>query len=359
MSQDSIKGRGAQKHVHNRFFEHHHEIRDDFLNFCHAEEEVADPNKTKYIDVFPKSLVNTVESPDVGMGYSANPYQGCEHGCVYCYARNSHEYWGYSAGLDFERVILVKRNAAQLLREKLNSQSWEAHPIVFSGNTDCYQPIERKLEITRNCLKVFLEKKHPVGIITKNSLILRDLDILKELARDNLIQVNLSITSLSEATRRLLEPRTASIAQRLKTVAVLSENNIPVRVMMAPIIPSLNSHEILPLVKEVATLGARDVAYTVVRLNGQIAEIFTDWIHKSLPDRAERILNQIAECHGGTLNDSQFGRRMRGEGTFAMQIKDTMELAKKKYLKQGPMAPLNTTLYQSLKKPQLRLFDEP
>ncbi|MAP55141.1 MAG: radical SAM protein [Altibacter sp.] len=358
MSQEPIKGRGAQKQVHNRFFELHHEIRNDFLNFCHAEDEAADSNKTKYIDVFPKTLVNRVDSPDVGMGYSANPYQGCEHGCVYCYARNSHEYWGYGAGLDFERTILVKRNAPQLLRDKLKSKSWKAYPIVFSGNTDCYQPIERTLQITRSCLNVFLEWKHPVGIITKNSLILRDLDILKELAKDNLVQVNISITSLSEATRRLLEPRTASIAQRLKTVEVLSENNIPVRVMMAPIIPSLNSHEILPLVKKVATLGARDVAYTVVRLNGQIAEIFTDWIQKTLPDRAERILNQIAECHGGTLNDSRFGRRMRGEGTFAMQIKDTMELAKKKYLHHDPIAPLNTTPYQALKEPQLRLFDE-
>ncbi|OAB80151.1 PA0069 family radical SAM protein [Cochleicola gelatinilyticus] len=355
-TQNSLKGRGAQQKVHNRFFELSHEMRDDFLNYCEIEGEVADTNKTKYIDVFPKSLVNKVNSPDVGMGFSANPYQGCEHGCVYCYARNSHEYWGYGAGLDFERTILIKKNAPELLEEKLKSKNWKPYPIVFSGNTDCYQPIEKKLQITRKCLAVFLKWKHPVGIITKNSLVLRDLDILKELAKFNLIQVNVSITSLSETTRRLLEPRTATIKQRLKTVEVLSENNIPVRVMMAPIIPSLNSHEILPLVKKVSELGAKDVAYTIVRLNGQIATIFEDWARKTIPDRADRILNQIAECHGGTLNDSQWGRRMRGEGTISEQIKTTMHIARKKYLPKEGILPLETEHYQQLKNPQMRLF---
>jgi len=356
MSENTIKGRGAQKNVHNRFFELSHELRDDFLNYCEAEGEEADANKTKYIDVFPKTFVNKVDSPDVGMGYSANPYQGCEHGCVYCYARNSHQYWGYGAGLDFERTILVKKKAPQLLEEKLKSKSWQPEPIIFSGNTDCYQPIERKLEITRQCLEVMLKWKHPTGIITKNSLILRDLDILKEMAALNIISVNISITSLSEETRRLLEPRTATIKQRLKAVEILSANNIPVRVMMAPIIPSLNSHEILPLVKKVADLGARDVSYTIVRLNGQIAEIFKDWAYKTIPDRAERILNQIAECHAGNLNDSNWGRRMRGEGTIATQVKNTMEIAKKKYLKNRNLAPLEASHYLQLKDPQMKLF---
>jgi len=355
-SENNIKGRGAQKRVHNRFFELSHELRDDFLNYCEAEGEEADANKTKYIDVFPKTFVNKVNSPDVGMGFSANPYQGCEHGCVYCYARNSHEYWGYGAGLDFERTILVKKNAPQLLEKKLKSKSWEPYPIVFSGNTDCYQPIERKLQITRQCLETMLKWKHPTGIITKNALVLRDLDILKEMAKLHIISVNISITSLSEETRRLLEPRTASIKQRLKAVEVLSEHGIPVRVMMAPIIPSLNSHEILPLVKRVAEAGAKDVSYTIVRLNGQIATIFEDWARKTIPDRADRILNQIAECHGGTLNDSQFGRRMRGEGTIAKQIKSTMAIAKNKYLKNANIPSLETKHYLDLKNPQMRLF---
>lgn len=357
MSENVIKGRGAQKNVSNRFFENHHEVLDEYLNFCKAEGEEADSNKTKYLEVFPKTFVNKVESPDVGMGFSANPYQGCEHGCVYCYARNSHEYWGYGAGLDFERTILFKRNAPKLLEEKITAKNWEGNTIVFSGNTDCYQPLERKLEITRKCLEVMLKWKHPTGIITKNSLILRDLDILKEMAKLNIISTNISITSLSEDTRRLLEPRTASIKQRLKTVETLSENGIPVRVMMAPIIPSLNSHEILPLVKKVAGLGASDIGYTIVRLNGQIAEIFKDWAYKTIPDRADRILNQIAECHGGNLNDSNWGRRMKGEGTISQQIKNTMAIAKKRFLKDRRNEPLDASHFLQLKNPQMRLFD--
>src|SRR5690554_3757250 len=351
-----MKGRGAQKNVHNRFLENKHQILDEFQNHCVANEEEAEDNKTNYIKIFPKTLVNKVESPDVGMAYSANPYQGCEHGCVYCYARNSHEYWGYGAGLDFERNILYKRNAPKLLEEKITSKNWQGSTIVFSGNTDCYQPLERKLEITRKCLEVMLKWKHPTGIITKNSLILRDLDILKEMAKLNIITVNISITSLSEETRRLLEPRTASIKQRLKVVEVLSENGIPVRVMMAPIIPSLNSHEILPLVKKVAELGARDVNYTMVRLNGQVAEIFKDWAHKTIPDRAERILNQIAECHGGNLNDSNWGRRIKGDGTIAEQVKTTLAIAKNKYLNGKKMPVLDASNFLQLKNPQLRMF---
>lgn len=356
MSKKTLNGRGAQKNIQNRFFENKHEILDEYLNFCEVEGEEADRNKTNYIGVFPQTFVNKVNSPDVGMGFSANPYQGCEHGCVYCYARNSHEYWGYGAGLDFERKILFKKNAPQLLEEKITSKNWEGDTIVFSGNTDCYQPLERKLEITRKCLEIMLKWKHPTGIITKNSLILRDLDILKEMAKLNIIQVNISITSLSEDTRRLLEPRTASIKQRLKAVKVLSENGIPVRVMMAPIIPSLNSHEILPLVKKVAELGAVDVNYTIVRLNGQIAEIFKDWAYKTIPDKAERILNQIAECHGGSLNDSNWGRRIKGEGSISEQVKNTMAIAKNRYLKGNSKKKLDTSHFLELKNPQLKLF---
>lgn len=352
----AINGRGAQKQTHNRFAGNQYEVRDDFLNYCAAEGEEADSNKTKFLEVFPKTIVNKVESPDVGMAFSANPYQGCEHGCVYCYARNSHEYWGYGAGLDFERNVLYKANAAELLEEKITGRNWEGQTIVFSGNTDCYQPIERKLKITRKCLEVMWKWKHPLGIITKNSLILRDLDLLEEMAKLNLITVNISITSLSEETRRLLEPRTASIQQRLKTVEELSKRNIPVRVMMAPIIPSLNSDEILPLVKEVAQRGALDVSYTMVRLNGQVADIFKDWAEKAIPDRAERILNQIAETHGGNLNDSRWGRRMRGDGAIAEQVKTTMAIAKNTFMKDRKMPPLDNSHFLELKNPQLRLF---
>lgn len=355
-SNPTIKGRGAQINVPNKFFQLSHEMRDDFLEYCAKEGEDVDKNKTLYLEVFPKTIVNKVDSPDVGMGYSMNMYQGCEHGCIYCYARNSHEFWGYSAGLDFERRILVKKDAPKLLEQFIKRKSWQAFPIVMSGNTDCYQPAEQEFKLTRQCLEVFLKYKHPVGIITKNALILRDLDLLKELAKDNLIAVNLSITSLSEETRRVLEPRTASIKKRLETVKILSDNGIPVNVMMAPIIPSINSHEVLALAKKVSEMGALSMGHTIVRLNGVIGEIFTDWIKKTMPDRAEKVLHQIESCHGGNLNDSRYGTRMRGEGEIAKQINDMVKLAKFKYFKGKSMPTLNTDLHEVFKDGQLKLF---
>ena len=353
---NAIKGRGAQLNVPNRFFELSHEIRNDFLEFCRKESEPADKNKTLYLPVFPKTIVNKVDSPDLGLMYSMNPYQGCEHGCIYCYARNSHEYWGYSAGLDFERRILVKKDAPKLLEVLLKKKSWKAHPIVLSGNTDCYQPAEQQFEITRKCLNVFLKYKHPVTIITKNALILRDLEILKALSEDQLIAVNVSITSLSEDTRRILEPRTATIKKRLETVKTLSDHKIPVNVMLAPLIPSINSHEIIPLAKAAVENGASSIAHTIVRLNGGIGDIFTDWVKKTMPDRSEKILNQIKSCHGGSLNDSRYGKRMRGEGQIAEQINNLVKLARQKYFKDKGMPKLNTTLHNSYKHGQLKLF---
>jgi len=355
-SKDFLKGRGAQKNTSNRFLEHTLEMRNDFLEFCRLEGEEAESNKTKYIPIFPKTIVNKVDSPDVGMGYSMNPYQGCEHGCIYCYARNTHEYWGYSAGLDFERRILVKKSAPELLEAKIKHKKWRAQTIVLSGNTDCYQPAEQKFEITRKCLEVFLKYRHPVGIITKNALVLRDLDILKELNKHQLIGVNVSVTSLSEKTRRKLEPRTASIQKRLKTIQVLSENNIPVNAMLAPMIPGINSHELLPLAKAVADHGARSFGLTVVRLNGAIGQIFSDWIKKVMPDRAEKVLHQIQDCHGGTVNDSRFGTRTRGEGKIAEQIHEMAQIAKKRYFKDRVFPPLNTELHTAYKDGQMKLF---
>ncbi|WP_299548084.1 PA0069 family radical SAM protein [Seonamhaeicola sp.] len=351
-----LKGRGAQLNVPNRFFEFSHEIRDDFLEFCQKEGEKADKNKTRYLEVFPKTIVNKVESPDVGMMYSMNAYQGCEHGCIYCYARNTHEYWGYSAGLDFERRILVKKDAPKLLEALIKKKSWKTYPIIMSGNTDCYQPAEQIYKITRQCLEVFLKYRHPVGIITKNALILRDLELVKALAKDSLIGVNVSITSLSEKTRRILEPRTATIKRRLETVKTLTDHGVPVNVMLAPIIPSINSHEILPLAKAASEHGAYSIAHTIVRLNGAIGEIFTDWIKKTLPDRADKVLHQIESCHGGRLNDSRFGTRMRGEGKIAEQINNLVRLAKQKYFKDKTMPKLNCDLHEQYKVGQLKLF---
>ena len=357
MNSDSfIKGRGAQQNTNNKFSAYSYETRDDFLEFCRLEGETADANKTQYIPIFPKTIVNKVTSPDVGMSYSMNMYQGCEHGCIYCYARNSHEYWGYNAGLDFERKILVKHDASKLLEAKLKSKNWKACTIVLSGNTDCYQPAEQEFQLTRKCLEVFLKYRHPVGIITKNALILRDLDILKELNVHGLIGVNISVTSLSEETRRILEPRTTTIKKRLEAIRVLSEAGIPVNAMLAPIIPGINSHEIMNLAKAVSQHGAVSMAFTMVRLNGAIGEIFTHWIKKTLPNKAEKVLHQIQECHGGTLNDSRFNVRSKGEGKIATQIQDMVRLAKRTYFINKQFPKLNTELYETYKDGQMKLF---
>ncbi|MCB0371698.1 MAG: PA0069 family radical SAM protein [Muricauda sp.] len=355
-SKEFLKGRGAQQNTHNRFLQHVYEMREDFLEFCRLEGEEAESNKTKYIPIFPKTIVNKVDSPDVGMMYSMNPYQGCEHGCIYCYARNTHEYWGYSAGLDFERRILVKKSAPELLEAKIKHKNWKTQTIVLSGNTDCYQPAEQQFEITRKCLEVFLKYRHPVGIITKNGLILRDLDILKELNNYGLVGVNISVTSLQEKTRRKLEPRTVSIQKRLKTIKTLSENHIPVNAMLAPMIPGINSHELLKLAQTVAEHGALSFGFTVVRLNGAIGQIFTDWIKKAMPDKAEKVLHQIQECHGGSLNDSRFGLRTRGEGTIATQINDMARLARQRYFKDRNFPVLNMDLHEQHKSGQMKLF---
>ncbi|GAA4110910.1 PA0069 family radical SAM protein [Aquimarina addita] len=351
----SIKGRGAQGKIHNRFSENQHEIRDDFLNYLQKERETI-THPTNFIETFPKTIINKVTSPDVGMSFSLNPYQGCEHGCVYCYARNSHEYWGYGAGLDFESKILVKKNAPELLEKKLRSKHWKAYPIALSGNTDCYQPIEKKLRITRQLLEIFLKYRHPVGLITKNALILRDIDILSQLAKENLVSVFLSITTLDEETRRILEPRTASIKKRLETLEKLNMAGIPTNVMMAPIIPSINSHEILPLVKAISEIGAKSVGYTVVRLNGAIGQIFTKWLENTLPDRKDKILHQIMECHDGKLNDSVYGRRMKGTGNIADQIHQQFAIARKKYLPEKYKIHLNCDIHEDFKSGQLKLF---
>lgn len=355
-SKNTINGRGAQKNPHNKFLQHVYEMREDFLEFCRLEGEEVESNKTQYIPIFPKTIVNKVDSPDVGMMYSMNPYQGCEHGCIYCYARNTHEYWGYSAGLDFERRILIKKTAPELLEAKIKHKKWKAQAIVLSGNTDCYQPAEQKFKITRKCLEIFLKYRHPVGIITKNALVLRDLDILKELNKHQLVGVNISVTSLSEKTRRKLEPRTVSIQKRLKTIQVLSENNIPVNAMLAPMIPGINSHELLPLAKAVADHGALSFGLTVVRLNGAIGQIFADWIRKAMPDKAEKVLHQIQNCHGGTLNDSRFGTRTRGEGKIAEQIHEMASLARKRYFNGRSFPQLNTEIHEQYKNGQMKLF---
>ena len=351
-----LKGRGAQENPSNRFLEFQHEVLNEFLEYCSRNGDVVRSPKTKYIPVYPKTVINPVNSPDVPMKFSMNPYQGCEHGCIYCYARNTHEFWGYSAGLDFEQQILVKEEAPALLEKKLRKKSWKAETIVLSGNTDCYQPAEQKFKLTRDCLEVFLKYRHPVGIITKNALLLRDIDLIEELNRYNLVGVHISLTSLNEKTRRVLEPRTTSIKKRLETIRTLSEKNVPVNAMLAPIIPGINSHEILDLAKQASEHGAVSFALTIVRLNGAIGQIFSNWIRKAMPGKAEKVLSLIASCHGGKLNDSRFGVRVKGEGQIARQINDLGKLAKHKYFKDKNFPSLNRSMHQDFKTGQLRLF---
>lgn len=352
MSDEAIKGRGAQFNTKNKF------LRQEFVteHIEGIDEQFETNPKTTFYFENPKKIVNKVESPDVGPAYSMNPYQGCEHGCVYCYARNTHTYWGFSAGMDFEQKIIVKENAPKLLEATFDHPKWVAVPIMLAGNTDIYQPAERKFQITRRLLEVFIKYKHPVGTITKNALILRDVDLLQELAKYNLVHSSVSITSLVEETRLMLEPRTATAKQRLKVVETLSKAGIPVNVMIAPLIPSINNHEIPEIMKRVADAGAVSAGYTIVRLNGQIGEIFTDWIRKQYPDRAEKVLNQIKDAHGGSLNDSRFATRMKGEGNYAKTIAQLFKSSKERYLKGRVFLPLSTEHFKRPEKGQLSLF---
>ncbi|TCV12858.1 DNA repair photolyase [Sphingobacterium alimentarium] len=317
-----IKGRGAQynpqnKYVNDAYGQFHIEAIDSF-------EETS--NKTLFIPSEAKSLVHKVESPDVGMAYSANPYQGCEHGCIYCYARNSHQYWDMGSGLDFERKIIVKTNAVALFEQFITRKNWNFTPIHLSGNTDCYQPIERDKELTRNILQAALHYRQPISIITKNALILRDQDILSELAKLGLIKVFLSINSLTEETRQKIEPRTVTAKQRLRVIEELANCNVPMGVNVAPVIPGLTDSEIPQILKAAAEAGAQWANYIIVRLNGQIGEIFKDWLDVAYPDRSAKIWNAISSCHHGQVNNSNFGERMKGAGNIAEIIRSVFKL---------------------------------
>lgn len=347
-----FKGRGSQVNTHNRFLKNKY-ITEHIEGL---DEQLYENVSTQLIEEDAKSIVSISNSPDLNFNFSINPYQGCEHGCIYCYARNSHEYYGFSAGLDFERKIIVKRNAASLLEKFFNQRGYEPQPIMLSGNTDCYQPIERKLEITRSLLEVFLKYKHPVSLISKNNLITRDIDLLKELAKLDLVHVTVTINSLNESLRQKMEPRTVTGRSRLMVINRLASEDIPVRLMMAPIVPGLNSDEIPTLIKAAADEGAREAIFTLVRLNGAIAEIFSDWIHKAYPDRAEKVLNMIASCHGGKLNDSRWGNRMRGDGKIAESIHQLFKISTNRFMKERSMPSYNLELFTPKGGKQMDLF---
>ena len=325
---DYFKGRGAQFNPHNKF------IKNSYVQeFPEViDEPILQKENTEIIYSYPKTIINKLENTDIGMAYSVNPYQGCEHGCVYCYARNSHEYWGYSAGLDFERKIIVKKNAAELLEKEFSHKNWKPQPIMLSGNTDCYQPIEKELEITRSILKVCLKYKHPISIITKNSLILRDIDVLTELAEMNLVHVMISITGTDEKMRLLLEPRTSTYKNRIEVISKLTKHGIPCGVMIAPIIPGINHHEIPKVMEQAGLAGATNASMTIVRLNGSVEHIFKDWLIKNFPDRASKVWNQISSCYTGKVGDNRKSVRIKGEGVVAESIRQLFEVSKAKFM---------------------------
>jgi len=339
---DYFKGRGAQIKTANKFLKAQYVTE----HIEGLDEPLLSAPTTQIFYENAKKVVNKIESPDLSGMYSLNPYQGCEHGCIYCYARNTHEYWGFSAGLDFESKIIVKQNAPALLEKFLLHPDWHATPIMVSGNTDCYQPLERKLEITRKLLMIFAKYRHPVGMISKNSLVVRDLDILTDLAKDNLVHIMISITTLNEDLRRAMEPRTASAKKRLQTVETLAKAGIPVGIMNAPIIPGLNHHEIPMVLKAAADHGALTAGMTMVRLNGSIGKIFEDWLRKNFPDRFDKVWNQICAMHGGHVNDSNFGRRMTGEGNYAEAVHQLFNTSKKKFFAGRSMPPQDLTKFR-------------
>ena len=325
-----LQGRGAQFNTKNKFLKdertkEHIEGIDDW-----EESNVA----TQYLEQESKTIVNKVDSPDVGMMYSMNPYAGCEHGCIYCYARNVHEYWGYSAGLDFERKIIVKKNAPQLLRKFLMHPKWDATPIMLSGNTDCYQPAEQTYRLTRGLLEVCNEFNQPVGILTKNSWILKDKDVLQQMAKKRIVSAMVSITSFNEDLRRVMEPRTTTAKQKLKVINELSTAGVRMGIMMGPMIPGLNEHEMQRIMEAARDNGATFTAYTFIRLNGAIKFLFHDWLYKNFPDRADKVWHLIENSHDGSVNDSRWGVRMRGEGPIA-------KLVNEQYKKYGKLYGMN------------------
>ena len=311
-----LPGRGAQINTPNRFLKH--EQTKEYIEGIDDWEVTRSP--TTYLEQESRSIVNKIESPDVGMAYSMNPYAGCEHGCIYCYARNVHEYWGYSAGIDFEQKIIIKKNAPQLLRQFLLHPRWDATPIMLSGNTDCYQPAEKKYQLTRRLLEVCNEFNQPVGILTKNSAILKDKDLLQEMGKKNIVSAMVSITSLNEDLRRVMEPRTTTSLQKLNVIKELSKSGVRMGIMMGPMIPGLNEHELQRIMKAAADNGASFTAYTFIRLNGAVKLLFHDWLYKNFPDRADKVWHLVEQSHDGKVNDSRWGVRMRGEGNIAQMV---------------------------------------
>jgi DNA repair photolyase len=327
----TARGRGTSDNPPARFERFSAEAADEHLNACALEDPEGVQVPVQTITDTSRTIIATNDSPDVGMDTTLNPYRGCEHGCIYCYARPTHEYLGLSAGLDFETKIHVKENAALLLREKLSSARWVPRIVTLSGITDCYQPVEKRLRITRACLELLQQFQNPAAIITKNALIERDIDLLQAMAAWNGIAAHISITSLDSKLARKMEPRASQPALRLRAIESLAKAGVPVSVIIGPVIPGLTDQEIPAILKAAADAGASGAHYTMLRLPHAVKDLFQHWLDDHYPDRAERVLSHVRDVRGGKLNSSTFGERMRGKGPYADQIEAMFALYRRRY----------------------------
>lgn len=345
-----IKGRGTGSNPGNRF-EHRQFERE--AEYDPSEDR---PIATEIIRDLTQKIITTNDSPDVGFDASINAYRGCEHGCVYCFARSTHEYLGFSAGLDFESRIMVKENAPELLRKELSARSWKPQVLGMSGVTDCYQPLERKFQLTRRCLEVLVEFRNPVCIITKNYLVTRDIDLLQKLASFQAAAVFVSVTTLDSSLTPRLEPRASLPAHRLNAIRELSKAGIPVGVLVAPVIPAITDHEMPKIIEAAVAAGASFAGYVPLRLPFGLKDLFEQWLTQHFPDRKEKVLNRVRAIRGGKLNDGNFGSRMRGEGIFAEQMRLIFEVACRKAGINGRHPPLTAANFKAPAAPQMELF---
>ncbi len=342
--------RGTNLGIKNRFETRSQEAFDDGWETIGEELPVV---QTQFLIDHSKSILFKNDSPDMPMSYSINPYRGCEHGCAYCRARPYHEYLGFNAGIDFESKIMVKHDAPELLRKTFDAKKWQPECVMMSGNTDCYQPADRKYRLTRQLLEVFLDYRNPVSILTKNALILRDLELLKELASMQLVRTMLSITSFDKELRRKLEPRTSTAEMKLKAISELSKAGVPVGVMVGPIIPGLNDNEVPAILKRSSEAGATFVAHTILRLPYAVAPIFTSWLEEHYPEKANRVITRVKMIRGGKLNDPRWGTRMTGTGGYADYMHKLVDTLTKRYKMDQPRPPLRTDLFRKARTPSL------
>jgi DNA repair photolyase len=347
----SVVGRGADANPKNRF---------EKIGVEPDPAETGDEPRpeTVYLRDHSRSIIATNNSPDIGFDASINPYRGCSHGCAYCYSRPTHEYLGLSAGLDFESKVLVKEDAPGLLRGQLASPRWEPKVLSMSGVTDPYQPAEKRFGITRGCLEVLAEFRNPVVVVTKNHLVTRDVDLLSELARHDAAAVAVSLTTLDDGLRRVMEPRTSRPVRRLAAIRKLSEADVPVGVMTAPVIPGLNDHELPDLLASAADAGATFAGYVRVRLPGAVAPLFEDWLGRHFPDRKEKVLGRIRSMRDGKLNDPEFGSRMKGGGVYAEHISRLFGVScRRAGIERGRFPKLSTASFRRDGGAQAALFD--